>query len=287
MRGRELRWLVVFKRRFVGLEPDVVAEHLCCPVVSQDRYLAIYDEHGDVVRPKVGSRGRPTKLNTLEELDLVAAVLAAPCVKMHEHRARLLIDGGQSVSLSTLGRILHKHNITRQRVRAGRASEGDLCSLPVPCSCTQVQHMAYFADAQKAQYFWLEVMTFCSADEMLVEDETAKDRRSMQDNVGWGLRGETPVVRDKHLTRGGRVSSTCLLSSRQFEAWCHTDNTFKRDNWQLAMDDMLLTPQADGNTLASKFKCLLMDNASIHKDNLYLLKLSLHIRVIFIPPYCY
>ena len=113
MRGRELRWLIVFKRRFVGLDPDVVAEQLCCPVISQDRYLALYDAHGDMFRPKAGSRGRPTKLNALEELDLVAAVLAAPCMKVHDHRARLLIDGGQALSLSTLGRILHKHNITR------------------------------------------------------------------------------------------------------------------------------------------------------------------------------
>jgi len=147
--------------------------------------------------------------------------------------------------------------------------------------------MAYKADEQKAHFFWLELMTFYTADDILVEDETAKDKRSMQDNVGWGLRGVTPTVRDKHLTRGGRVSSCCLLSSRRFEAWRHTDNTFKRDSWQLAMDDMLLTPQQDGQILASKFKCLIMDNASIHKDDLYLLKLELHIHVMFIPPYCY
>ena len=56
---------------------------------------------------------------------------------------------------------------------------------------------------------------------------------------------------------------------------------------QANMDDMLLQPQADGATLASKFSCLLLDNASIHKDVQYTHKLKTHIQVKFIPPYCY
>ena len=57
---------------------------------------------------------------------------------------------------------------------------------------------------------------------------------------------------------------------------------------QASLDAMLIhTPQADGQPLASHFKVLIMDNASIHKDEDYLFHLGTHIKVRFIPPYCY
>ena len=74
-------------------------------------------------------------------------------------------------------------------------------------------------DEIRAQHFWLEVMTFYTADQLLVEDETAKDLRNTRTNVGWGLRGVTPLVRDDFITRGGRVSALTLFSYRGFEAW--------------------------------------------------------------------
>ena len=50
---------------------------------------------------------------------------------------------------------------------------------------------------------------------------------------------------------------------------------------------MLLQPRSDGTTLASEFSCLIKDNASIHKEPAFLLKLRSHIQVKFIPAYCY
>jgi hypothetical protein len=100
-------------------------------------------------------------------------------------------------------------------------------------SCSQVQHFALSRDEVKAKHFWLEIMTFYTADELLVEDETAKDRRSMRATLGWGLRGQTPFVRDPYLTRGGRVSALTLFSHRGFEDWRFTKNTFTAESWQV------------------------------------------------------
>ena len=50
---------------------------------------------------------------------------------------------------------------------------------------------------------------------------------------------------------------------------------------------MMMTVRADGTTLASEFSCLILDNASIHKDEDFILKMKTHIHVMFIPPYCY
>jgi hypothetical protein len=53
------------------------------------------------------------------------------------------------------------------------------------------------------------------------------------------------------------------------------------------MDDMLMKPRRDGTTLASDFSALLLDNASIHKEPDFLRRMNSHIKVMFIPPYCY
>ena len=59
--------------------------------------------------------------------------------------------------------------------------------------------------------------------------------------------------------------------------------------WQAATDEMLLTPKPElnGETLAEQFDAVLLDNASIHKDENYIRKLNTYIKVLFIPPYCY
>ena len=75
-------------------------------------------------------------------------------------------------------------------------------------------------------------MSFYTADELLVLDETAKDRRAGRADVGWGLRGSTPFVRDTYLTRGGRVSALTLFSFRGFEAWRFTKKTFNSISYQ-------------------------------------------------------
>ena len=53
------------------------------------------------------------------------------------------------------------------------------------------------------------------------------------------------------------------------------------------MYEMLMQPSTAGVTLASRFGCLILDNASIHKDSEFLLRMRSHIQVKFIPPYCY
>ena len=56
---------------------------------------------------------------------------------------------------------------------------------------------------------------------------------------------------------------------------------------QTSVDQMMMTVRADGTTLASEFSCLILDNASIHNDEDFILKMKTHIHVMFIPPYCY
>ena len=104
---------------------------------------------------------------------------------------------------------------------------------------------------------------------------------------GWGSMGVAPHERDAVLTRGRRTLALTHFSSRGFEDWRFTSRTFTMTKWQHATTEMLLTPDEHGDTLASKFTLLLLDNATIHKDSEYLRRLRRHINVHFIPPYCY
>jgi hypothetical protein len=103
----------------------------------------------------------------------------------------------------------------------------------------QVQHFARKRDEEKARDFWMELMTYYTADQLLVLDETAKDRRNLRPNIGWGFRGITPYVPDWHLTRGGRVSALTLFSSRGFEDWRMTKGTFNTSAFQVRLSTPL------------------------------------------------
>lgn len=58
-----------------------------------------------------------------------------------------------------------------------------------------------------------------SAGQILVADETAKDRRRMRKSVGWGVRGEQTFATDSFPKRGRRVSALCFFSVLGFEDW--------------------------------------------------------------------
>lgn len=165
------------------------------------------------------------------------------------------------------------------------------CSRAAPLyllSCTQLQHFAYSRDEVKALAFW-NMMTSCySMDQILVADETSKDRRRLRQSMGWGVRGGVTYTFDTFPNRGARVSALALLSTRGFEDWRYDNGNFCSVSFVQAMRDMLLTPRANGTKLADDFAVLLLDNASIHhKDAEFIRELGLYIRVLFIPPYCY
>jgi transposase len=68
MHGKELRWLVVFKREFQGLSAEVVHEHLLIPECTQRRWLSFLKKYNDVFPPRVKKLGRPAKLGHHQEV---------------------------------------------------------------------------------------------------------------------------------------------------------------------------------------------------------------------------
>ena len=211
MHSAPIRWLVVFKRYHLGLSWTEIEEHVGVGKSTGKRWVVLYKETGAVMKAKRLRRGRPRSLTMVAELGLVETVLDAPRITLGSLRATLQLAHGKTVSIPTLCRVLHRHGFTRQRV----------------------QHFAMKRDADRARLFLLEINSLCTANQILVVDETAKDRRTFRATIGWGLRGCAPFVRDEFLTRGDRVSALTLLSHRRFEDWRFTKGTFNRDNYQV------------------------------------------------------
>ena len=261
----QIRWLVVFKRFYLGHSPDQIAEALHVSISFQKKVIKVFLETGAVQRPHGGSRGRLVAGDM--ERQILHNVLDSPTLTLQQHSDMLVLSHGVRVSVPTLCRAMRR------------------CNLSYRC----LQHYALRRDEQRADAFWRMIVTFYPLHRLLVGDETSKHKGVMRRHRGWGPVGISIFDRDVVLTRSRTVSALTYFSMRGFEDWRYSSGTYDSAAWQRATDDMLLTPKPyfNNETLAEQFDALLLDNASIHKDEQYLRKVGMYIKVLFIPPYCY
>ena len=86
--------------------------------------------------------------------------------RQHSANNTPLSTSGERVSLPTLCRVLHAHNLCRQRI----------------------QHLALRRDEDRARAWLKEMMSFFSTGEILALDETANDRLAYRSTIDWDLR---------------------------------------------------------------------------------------------------
>lgn len=266
----DVRWIVLYKRLVLGHTHEAVTgsfDGIGPQKHCQNDIIARFLETGSVEthqgRP-AGPRRNQQVMDAERDLQLLGMVLDRPEATLREHCLTFLVAHGLTVHVSSICRAMARMGLCRQRL----------------------QHFALRRDADKARAFWLEMMTFYTMEDMLVLDETAKDRRDMRRSFGWGARGCPPFATDSFPTRGGRTSALCVLSSQRFEGWAYTSGTYNAERFDEAVRAMLLTPRAPGQPrLVDRFKVVLIDNASIHKN--FEAMVGPHAQVRFIPPYCY
>lgn len=263
--GAQIRWLVIYKRFFLDESPARIEQALHVSLGFQKMIIRRFLETGDVMPTNRG--GAPRTLQAEHERAILHAVLDSPTTTLQQHSDQLLLSHGMTVSVSTLCRAMRRMNL----------------------SYRTLQHYALRRDELRAEAFWTYVVTYYPLDRLLVGDETAKQPGVLRRHMGWGPVGLPVYDRDLVLTRGTTVSCLTYFSTRGFEDWTFTRNTFNAQLWQEATSTMLMTPKPElnGETLASQFDALLLDNAKIHKQPEFLQKLNSHIKVLFIPPYCY
>lgn len=132
--------------------------------------------------------------------------------------------------------------------------------------------------------FQMELMTYWSADQVGVIDESSKDRRAFWRPHGYGPVGGQTFDYEPYLTRGGRVSALAFFSTFGFEDWRYTHGTYDGPRWRAHMRDILFKMRPDGTKLADKFRVLILDLATTHTcDEDFMLELRAHMAVRLIP----
>jgi len=250
------------KRETEGMSATDVHRDLGVSRSEQNRILRLFARTKDVTAD-VMQQITPRQQETAEaDLSLLARIGAKPSLSQGEHSALLLLEDGVTMSAPDVCRAMKRLLVSRQRLQRRHPRGSDY----------------------EAGCCWMELMAHWSADQILVGDETAKDRRAYWRTHGYGSLGGLTAETEPALTRGGRTSALTYFSVDGFEDWRFTDNTFDAATFRACTDDMLLTPRRDGTTLASKFRVLLLDRATQHTcDPDWLEKLRLHIEVRFIP----
>ena len=270
--SRDIRWLVLYKRLFRGKTAAEVTAELEGSVCedTQSEWLRRFAATGDVVDTQSGRRGTlPANKQATPEVDLLLFQLAidSPDATLTEQRATLELSTGIRVHLSTVCRAMRRLGLTRQRLG----------------------HFAAQRDAQRAQAFWTELLTFWDASQICVLDETAKDLSVFRRSWGYGIRGQPPIAPDAAPLRDMRVSSLCAFTLDGFVDWRHTTGTFTRALFNLAIMQMFCPqgrPQSEWIT--ARTPLVLIDNASIHHSDEFVRIIgSAGGGVKFLPPYCW
>ena len=246
-----IRWLVVYKRLWLDQPWEMVWEALHVSKTFQTTVLLLFFRTGDVQSSRVrapGNRRLPVspcpwrKLTREMEISLFHDVLDSPSSKLSERALALELEHGVKVSVPTLCRAMRHMRLSCKR---------------------GVQHYALDRDEERASLFLQYIASTYGMDQILVGDETAKQIGCLR---AWGPMGVQTFVRDKVITRGRSVSTLTYFSSRGFEAWRHETSTFNAIRWQAATDEMLLTEDESGETLASRYLANSVRAASPNDD---------------------
>jgi len=264
--GPEIRWRVVWKRLVLNLSSREVSEHLD-GITDQTQALILrrFLETGGVDTWQGQGGQRPHQVFDADaDIWLLCDVLDDPTATLQLRADRLLLRTGREVHVSSICRAMRRLMLSRQKV----------------------QHWAAQRDEMADAWFFLELMSFYTMEDILVIDETSKDRDVLRQSFGWSARGCPPVVDYLELSRDGRLSALCCLSCVQMEDWRFNPGTYTTESFDEAACSMITRVGADGRQpLVSRFPCILMDNASIHGGIFEQEVMAAGGRVMRIPPY--
>jgi transposase len=255
-----VRWQVVFKRLVLGWPHAAVTEALGPTRLSQRDIIDRFETTGGV-ETHMGRRkpGRTqSRMSSRDDLWLLGDVLDDPSATLQERADRLRLRSGVTVHISCICRAMRRLNLT----------------------CGKMQHWARQRDEQRIASFVVELMTFCSIDEIIVIDETSKDRSHLRGTFGWSARGCPPIERHLLHHRDQRVSALVAMSVRGMEDWRFTAGTYDTERFEDAAREILID-----SGLVPIFPNVLMDNASIHKQSFEDEIAAAGGRVWRVPPY--
>jgi hypothetical protein len=213
----------------------------------------------------VGGTRPQQVMDTDADLWLLGEVLDDPNLTLQDLTARFQLLTGRTVHMCTMCRAMRRVGLGYGRLQVWASQRDDA----------------------KALLFYMELMSFYYLEDLLVLDETAKDRSDLRPSFGWGARGFPTIVRYQELRRDERVSALCCFSYRGFEDWHSITGTYTTALFDLYASCMVLQPRPwRPRPLIQRFPAVLIDNAKVHGGRFESLVQAQGGRVWRIPPYC-
>ena len=280
----DIAWRVIMRWREFGQSPSEIGDEEHGLGVSQSYVLDVirrYQETGDVATHQ-GRRVDPlatrAALTRYEDHNIVQLVVSSPRVTLKEHLVQFKLDTGVLISYSVFCRAVHRLGYTRKHIRA----------------------LAYQCDEDRANEWLREVLTYYSAKELGVLDETSKDYDVLKGSYGYSLRGSTCSAHDQHLShKVTRMSALCLYTVENgFTDWAFTSGNYNKDYFLQVTTEYFTDwrgirrpPMSLPHIKPGQRRCclILLDNASIHHCHEFDKRVTAipGASVRFIPPYCH
>ena len=234
----DLRWRIVWLHYYKEKSFEEIEELLFVSARSIRRYIALFDETGDV-SPASQRHGPPKRLDAFEEMSHVQSLVNKPDMYLEELRQELIQATGTDVSLSTICRTLKYLGFSRKKLR----------------------HIAMQRSEEKRIEF-MEEMAYLNADMLVWTDECGSDRRNEIRKYGYSLRGMTPVSY-KLVSHGKGFSAIPVVTTRGIEDVFVTEKTVNGDLF-LQFVEQCLVPVLQPFNGSNARSVVILDNASIH-----------------------
>ena len=233
----DFRWRVVWLRIAHGMSAIQVARQMCISERSVRRYLALFQQTGDVV-PRNQRRGPERLLGEFEQMVLLRLILENTGIYLRELQWRFHDRFGVNISASTICRTLRRMGCSRRVIRYIALQRSDEL---------RAQFMAEMSIYDPDMFIWI--------------DESGCDRRNSTRKYAYTIRGMPPVDH-RILARGTRYSAITAATVNGVHDVMLVKGNVNGDNIFESFIETSLLPilQPFGNPNS----IIVMDNASIH-----------------------
>ena len=259
--GHDLRWRVVWQRLAFEATFLQIAERLSISVSTAQRIYTLFEITGDVSPKLKGPRRSMRKLDDYMELFVIGIVLEKPPLLLSELCKLIYDHSGIAVSEATVCRLLHRHGITRQKIKQVALQRSFYLR-----GCFMAQVLLY----HRSMFVWL--------------DESGCDKRNFMRKYGYSIRGQTPRCH-RLLLRGTRISVIAAMASDGLVACeCTTGSVDSQKFFDFVRGSLI--PHMHSFDGSSPKSIVIMDNCSIHRvPEITRLFAAVGILVMYLPPY--
>ena len=257
----DLRWRVVYQRIAMNLPFYRIARNLNIACSTANRIYRHFEQTGGIDPVQRLVRREIRALDVHVELHVIGFVIENPSVYLSEVCNNIQAITGETISPSTVCRLLKRYSLSRKKIRQIALQR---------CDSLRGTFMAQTFLLRREMFVWI--------------DETGSATRDAIRKYGYALRGMRAEYH-RVLTRGKRVNAIAAMS---FNGIVALDLTTDSVNGERFFDFLRasLIPNMLPFDGTSPRSVVIMDNCSVHHvEEVTELLRKAGIVVLFLPPY--